>query len=47
VATAPTPVLGEQEINFIDAARAARIGRLVKLSGFGIEFSRDRPGRPA
>jgi len=42
VATAPTPRLGEQEINFIDAARAANIGRLVKLSGFGIEFSTDR-----
>jgi uncharacterized protein YbjT (DUF2867 family) len=42
VATAPSPSLDEQEINFIDAARAASIGRLVKLSGFGIEFSTDR-----
>jgi uncharacterized protein YbjT (DUF2867 family) len=42
VATTPSPILDEQEINFIEAARAAKIGRLVKLSGFGIEFSSDR-----
>jgi uncharacterized protein YbjT (DUF2867 family) len=41
LATSPSPVLDEQEINFIDAARKAKIGRLVKLSGFGIEFSTD------
>ena len=42
VATAPTPSLDHQEINLIDAARAAKVERLVKLSGFGIEFSTDR-----
>ena len=42
VTTSPTPMLGEQEIPFIDAARAAKLERLVKLSGFGIEFSTDR-----
>lgn len=42
VATAPTPALDVQEIHFIDAARAARVERVVKLSGFGIEFSTDR-----
>jgi uncharacterized protein YbjT (DUF2867 family) len=42
VATSPTPSLDAQEINFIDAARAANVERLVKLSGFGIEFSTDR-----
>ena len=42
VATTPTPSLDRQEINFIDAARAAKVLRVVKLSGFGIEFSADR-----
>jgi uncharacterized protein YbjT (DUF2867 family) len=42
VATAPTPTLGDEEINLIEVARAAAIERLVKLSGFGIEFSSDR-----
>jgi uncharacterized protein YbjT (DUF2867 family) len=41
VATAPTPALDVQEIHFIDAARAASVERVVKLSGFGIEFSTD------
>jgi len=42
VATSPTPMLGYEESNFIDAARAATVERVVKLSGFGIEFSSDR-----
>jgi len=42
VATSPTPTLADEEINFIDAARAAGVERLVKLSGFGVEFSTDR-----
>jgi uncharacterized protein YbjT (DUF2867 family) len=42
VATAPTPTLGDEEVNFIDAGHAVGIERVVKLSGFGIEFSSDR-----
>jgi uncharacterized protein YbjT (DUF2867 family) len=42
LATSPSPLLAEQEGNFIAAASAARLRRLVKLSGFGIEFSSDR-----
>lgn len=42
LATAPTPGLAQEEVNFIDAARAAGVERIVKLSGFGIEFSNDR-----
>ncbi len=42
IATSPTPLLAEQEGNFIEAASAARLRRLVKLSAFGIEFSSDR-----
>jgi uncharacterized protein YbjT (DUF2867 family) len=42
VATAPTPMLGYEESNFIDAARAHGVERIVKLSGFGIEFATDR-----
>src|SRR6185369_11773127 len=30
------------EGHFIEAARVAKLERLVKLSGFGVEFSRDR-----
>lgn len=41
-ATSPTPTLHEEEIHFIDAARSAKLGRLIKLSGFGIEFASDR-----
>jgi uncharacterized protein YbjT (DUF2867 family) len=40
--TSPGPLLGAQEINFIEAARAAKVRRLVKLSGFGIEFANDQ-----
>jgi uncharacterized protein YbjT (DUF2867 family) len=39
--TAPTPLLGEQEVAFITAAAAAGVHRLVKLSGFGIGDARD------
>ena len=42
LATTPSPDLAAQEINFIDAARAADIRRLVKLSGYGIEHATDR-----
>jgi uncharacterized protein YbjT (DUF2867 family) len=42
LATTPSPLLQEQECNFIDAAREARLRRLVKLSGFGIDFATDR-----
>lgn len=42
LATSPTPLLQEQEGNFIEAARAAKLRRLVKLSGFGIDFAADR-----
>jgi uncharacterized protein YbjT (DUF2867 family) len=42
LATAPTPLLAEQEGNFIEAAREAKLRRLVKLSAFGIEFATDR-----
>jgi uncharacterized protein YbjT (DUF2867 family) len=35
LATAPTPDLGRQEVNFIDAAEDAGVVRLVKLSGAG------------
>jgi uncharacterized protein YbjT (DUF2867 family) len=39
--TAPTPLLGDQEVTFIRAAAAAGVGRLVKLSAFGIGDARD------
>lgn len=42
LATAPAPGLDEREGNFIDAARAAELRRVVKLSGFGIEDATDR-----
>jgi len=35
-ATAATPDLGRQEVNFIDAARAAGVRRMVKQSGAGV-----------
>jgi uncharacterized protein YbjT (DUF2867 family) len=41
LATTPTPLLGEQEGNFIEAARTAGLRRLVKLSAFGIDFATD------
>jgi uncharacterized protein YbjT (DUF2867 family) len=40
--TSPTPELGEEEGNFIEAAKTSGLRRLVKLSGFGIEFAKDR-----
>lgn len=42
LATVPTPRLHELEGNFIEAARAAKLSRVVKLSAFGIDFARDR-----
>lgn len=42
LATSPSPLLGRQEVNFIDAAAAASVRRLVKLSAFGIEFATDQ-----
>ena len=42
LATAPGPELAEQEGNFIDAARDARVRRLVKLSGYGTDQATDR-----
>jgi len=42
LATTPTPRLHELEGNFIAAASAAKLRRLVKLSAFGIDFARDR-----
>lgn len=41
LATTPSPHLYEQEHNFIRAAREAKLRRLVKLSGFGIDFATD------
>jgi uncharacterized protein YbjT (DUF2867 family) len=42
VATAPGHDIAEQEGNFIEAARAAKLRRVVKLSGFGVEHGTDR-----
>jgi uncharacterized protein YbjT (DUF2867 family) len=42
LATSPTPRLHEEEGNFLSAARAAKVRRVVKLSAFGIEFAADR-----
>jgi uncharacterized protein YbjT (DUF2867 family) len=42
VATTPGPELAEQEGNFIAAARAAKLRRVVKLSGFGTDEATDR-----
>jgi uncharacterized protein YbjT (DUF2867 family) len=42
LATAPAPELATQEGNFIEAARAAKVRRLVKLSGYGIDHATDR-----
>ena len=42
LATSPSPTLHEEEINFIDAAKAGMVRRIVKLSAFGIEFAKDR-----
>jgi uncharacterized protein YbjT (DUF2867 family) len=41
-ATSPSPTLHEEEIHFIEAAKAGKLRRLVKLSAFGIEFATDR-----
>jgi uncharacterized protein YbjT (DUF2867 family) len=42
VATTPGPDLAAQEGNFVEAARAAKLRRVVKLSGFGTEQATDR-----
>ena len=42
LATAPSPTLHEEENRFIDAAKTAKLERLVKLSAFGVEFASDR-----
>lgn len=42
LATTPSALLYEHESNFIHAARQAKVRRLVKLSGYGIEFATDR-----
>lgn len=42
LATSPTPALHEEEGNFIEAARGAKLRRLVKLGAFGIDFAKDR-----
>lgn len=42
LATTPGPGLDERECNFIEAARAAEVRRVVKLSGFGVEQATDR-----
>jgi uncharacterized protein YbjT (DUF2867 family) len=42
LATSPTPRLHEEEGNFIDAAQAAKLSLLVKLSACGIELAPDR-----
>jgi uncharacterized protein YbjT (DUF2867 family) len=42
LATTPGPELAVQEGNFIEAARAVKLRRVVKLSGFGTEQARDQ-----
>jgi uncharacterized protein YbjT (DUF2867 family) len=42
LATTPAPELAMHEGNFIDAARGAKLRRLVKLSGYGIDHATDR-----
>jgi uncharacterized protein YbjT (DUF2867 family) len=42
LATTPAPELAMQEGNFIEAARTAKLRRVVKLSGYGIEHATDR-----
>jgi uncharacterized protein YbjT (DUF2867 family) len=42
LATSPSPGMHEEEGNFIDAAKIAKVRRVVKLSGFGIDFAKDR-----
>ncbi len=42
VATTPGVGLAEQENNFIEAARAAKLRRVVKLSGYGVREAPDR-----
>jgi uncharacterized protein YbjT (DUF2867 family) len=41
LATTPTPELATQELNFIAAAQAAKVRRLVKMSGYGMELADD------
>jgi uncharacterized protein YbjT (DUF2867 family) len=42
VATTPGPDLDVQESNFVEAALAARLRRVVKLSGYGTDQATDR-----
>jgi uncharacterized protein YbjT (DUF2867 family) len=42
VATTPGPELVAQEVHFVDAARAAEVRRVVKLSGYGTDVATDR-----
>jgi uncharacterized protein YbjT (DUF2867 family) len=42
LATTPGPDLATQEGNFVEAARAAKVRRLVKLSGYGTDHATDR-----
>ncbi|HEX6273607.1 MAG TPA: NAD(P)H-binding protein [Polyangiaceae bacterium] len=42
VATTPGPELDVQESNFFEAARAAGVRRVVKLSAYGVEEATDR-----
>lgn len=42
VATTPGPDIAAHEGNFIEAARAAKLRRVVKLSGYGVEHATDR-----
>jgi len=41
VATTPGPALALQEGNFVEAARTAKVRRVVKLSGYGIDQATD------
>lgn len=41
VATTPGPELAVQEGNFVEAARAAKLQRVVKLSGYGVDQAID------
>jgi uncharacterized protein YbjT (DUF2867 family) len=41
VATAPGPELAVQEGNFVEAARAAKVRRVIKLSGYGVDQAID------
>ncbi len=41
LATTPSPELATQEVNFIEAAQAAKLRRLVKMSGYGMDQATD------